>query len=234
MNLELLSKNERLKNGINNITEAANKVFDLSRPLSGKDIEDLKKLDPHQLDQLIADALETGQNGRRNLILCEIGLRKSNPLDVRGFVSLSAKNIKINLFEPYNDLIDYQKNLLDECNNTRNLNNEGINMFVNVSRSLSSYYWNIGDYESAAEMAEKTLDFINELPPSLIIKYRGGNLLSATRKFARAGHLDKALKLIEESKNIEMSKNSKKRLLSEKYKKELNNYYNEYQYNEKN
>lgn len=228
MNLEFMPENERSKESINNITEAANKVFDLSRPLSEKDIEDLKKLDPRQLDQLIADALETDQNVNRNLLLCDIGLDKSNPLDTRGFIALSAENLKINIREPYNDLIDYQNELIDECVNSQNLNKETINMAVNVSGSLSSYYWHKGEYEKAAEMGEKALEFIDELPPSLVIIYRGGNLLSTTRILARTGQLDKALKLIEESKKVKMDNSSKTRLLSDEYKKELNYYYKEY------
>ena len=231
MKLELMPKNERLKEGINNITEAANKVFDLSRPLSENDIEDLKKLDPHQLKQLIEEALETDQNVNRNLLLCEIGLNKSNPLDTRGYISFFAKELKIKQFESYNDLINYQNELIDECNNIKILNKDEINMAVNISGSLSSFYWNTEEYEKAAKMAKNTLEFIDKLPPTLAILHRGGSLLSATTTFARAGQLDKALTLIEESKNLEMEKNSKRRLLSEEYKTELNNYCKEYHNN---
>ena len=225
-NCKRMTSDEINQPGISDIEDLINKVFDMSRPLSSNDIENIKSLDPYMLFDIADLANKYMLNYERIRMLFETCLDENNPIDLR---SLSAKKVGclINGFSknpeeqvPYFELtMKYGNENPDDGILVKN--------GANASVYLSAYYWNSNQYEKCIDVSNWQIQIAEQNPGAKWAgSMKGGAVFEKINSMAKLGEKDQALKYLEQAKSMDdISEQYKIFFASDKYKDEIINIY---------
>ena len=225
LNVERLTEEQTVMPGIANFQDAANKIFDITRPLTSNDIVDLTYLDSYKLIEIIQLAVKYNLDGERILKVLEILENENVPPDIRALASyFSGRIITFNLCK-FKDGDDKFKDGEDKLLNVIELveelpeTSELANVKKNALQNLQFLYDIQNKYTKCLTINKQLKKWIDKHSNAPDIKELNRSVLfTACEVNAKMGKYDKAIQIANTAQNINISKHDRERIMATGYR----------------
>ena len=216
LGLKKISTEEIRLKGIKNIEDAANKIFDIRRPLTNEDKEDILKLDPEKYMKLLKVATRKDMNHERLYNLYLIMVNDSMPANIHA--EAVCKAAAIGAVTKHNN----QTEKLCEIALKLSRENDFSKYEKLALNELESYHWSNQQYEKCLIICEDKIDWLKRNQEvEYYGSYLGAALTTKIRSLALLKRQEDAIKELEKAINAPVTEQYKEKFKSENFKKEI-------------
>ena len=218
LNVERLTEEQTLMPGIANFQDAANKIFDITRPLTSNDIVDLTYLDSYKLIEIIQLAVKYNLDEERILKVLEILENENVPPDIRALASYHSGHIvafQLRKFKDGENKLLNAIELVHSLPETADL----ANAEKNTLQKLQFLYEIQDEFTKCLNVNKQLKAWIDKHPDVQNIKSINRSVLfTACEVNARMGKYDKAIQIANTAQNINLSKHDRERIMATGYR----------------
>ena len=218
LNVERLTEEQTVMPGIANFQDAANKIFDITRPLTSNDIVDLTYLDSYKLIEIIQLAVKYNLDEERILKVLEILENENVPPDIRALALYHSGRIVAFGLRKFKDGENKFLNAIELVHSlpeTADL----ADVEKNVLQKLQFLYVIQDEFTKCLNVNKQLKAWIDKHPDVQNIKSINRSVLfTACEVNAKMGKYDKAIQIANTAQNINLSKHDRERIMATGYR----------------